>query len=146
MWFLIKGAFWFTLVLVLLSFLGGGKDANTAQEAKFDPQTAIAAASGLYDYLGGLCQQKPDVCVKGAETLSAIGQRASEGAKVAYEILNRQFGDKPVQTKQQAGQAAGAVDAASDAHQTAGSDPLVTASVREPLRISVPIPRPKPEG
>ncbi|OWV74857.1 hypothetical protein ATY76_26205 [Rhizobium sp. R339] len=94
MWFLIKGSFWFGLVLVLLSVFsteGSDKHANGPQLQLSD---AFTAASGAYDYLTGMCSEKPEVCVKGAETFTALGYRAREGARVAYELLDSQFQDE----------------------------------------------------
>ncbi len=93
MWFLIKGSFWFGLVLVLLSFFGGGSSTETANGPKLQFSDAFVAATGAYDYLTGMCGEKPEVCAKGAETMAALGHRAREGAFVAYEMLDRQFGD-----------------------------------------------------
>ena len=92
MWFLIKGSFWFGLVLVLLSALQLGEfDAAGAATRKSQLSDAFTAASGAYDYLTGMCSEKPDVCAKGAETFTALGYRAREGARVAYELLDSQF-------------------------------------------------------
>jgi hypothetical protein len=75
--------------------------------------------------MGSLCSEKPDVCVKGAETFSALGSRAREGARVAYTYLDTQFADD--------GKAK-----ADDAVQTG------TVAARQDLhRIPIPMPRPK---
>ena len=98
MWFLIKGSFWFGLVLVLLSFFSG--EGPTSSQPKLQFSDALVAATGAYDYVTGMCGEKPEVCVKGAETMAALGHRAREGARVAYELLDSRFGDdnaaKPV--------------------------------------------------
>ncbi len=98
MWFLIKGSFWFGLVLVLLSFFSG--ESQTSSQPKLQFSDAFVAATGAYDYVTGMCGEKPEVCVKGAETMAALGHRAREGARVAYELLDSRFSDdkaaKPV--------------------------------------------------
>ncbi|MDP9808806.1 hypothetical protein J2W42_001648 [Rhizobium tibeticum] len=91
MWFLIKGSFWFGLVLVLLSFFSG--ESSTGPQPKLQVSDAFVAATGAYDYVTGMCGEKPEVCVKGAETMTALGHRAREGARVAYELLDSRFGD-----------------------------------------------------
>ncbi len=91
MWFLIKGSFWFGLVLVLLSFFSG--ESSTSSQPALQFSDAFVAATGAYDYVTGMCGEKPEVCVKGAETMAAIGHRAREGARVAYELLDSRFGD-----------------------------------------------------
>jgi len=92
MWFLIKGTFWFSMVLVALSFFGGDDTAESNAMPAFQVTDAVQAASGAYQYLAGLCLERPDVCEKGAETLTALGHRAREGAKVAFDILDKQLG------------------------------------------------------
>ena len=96
MWFLIKGTFWFSLVLVALSYFGTSND-PAKEPSAFDLPSAVSAAGEAYRYVSAICIEKPDVCVKGAETFHALGERAKEGAKVAYELLDKQLasGEKP---------------------------------------------------
>ena len=93
MWFLIKGTFYCTATLVALSFLAA-PPAEERDGAGFDMGAAVAAASGAYEYVTSLCVEKPEVCEKGAETFQALGQRAREGALVAYQLLDKQFTDE----------------------------------------------------
>ncbi len=90
MWFLIKGTFYCTATLVALSFLAA-PPAEEKDGASFDMGAAITAASGAYEYVSSLCVEKPEVCEKGQETFQALGQRAREGALVAYQLLDKQF-------------------------------------------------------
>lgn len=90
MWFLIKGTFYCTATLVALSFLAA-PPAEEKDGAGFDMGAAVTAASGAYDYVTSLCVEKPAVCEKGAQTFQALGQRAREGALVAYQLLDKQF-------------------------------------------------------
>jgi hypothetical protein len=92
MWFLIKGTFYCTATLVALSFLAA-PPAEEQDGAGFDMGAAITAASGAYEYVTSLCVEKPEVCEKGAATFQALGQRAREGALVAYQLLDKQFTD-----------------------------------------------------
>lgn len=96
MWFLIKGSVFFAAVLVVLSYFSNRPlEVNAgAGAAGVEMGDAISAATGAYSYIAGLCAEKPDVCEKGAETLSALGVRAAEGAHVAFELLDRHFGNK----------------------------------------------------
>lgn len=92
MWFLIKGSVYFGLGLVALSYFSAHSDeANGPQP--FEMGSAIAAATGAYDYVSSLCIEKPDVCVKGAETFTALGYRAKEGARVAYKLLDKSLAE-----------------------------------------------------
>ena len=81
MWFLIKGTFWFSLVLVALSYFGSSNDPAKAPSA-FDIPSAVSAAGEAYRYVSAICIEKPDVCIKGAETFHALGERAKEGARL----------------------------------------------------------------
>src|SRR3546814_3778811 len=89
MWFLIKGSVWFALVLVVLSYFGGRPQSETAAPSALEMTDAVTAATQAYQYLSAICIEKPDVCEKGAETFSALGLRAREGARVAFELLDR---------------------------------------------------------
>lgn len=93
MWFLIKGTFWFGLVLVALSYFSNSSSSPDAT-SPVKLAGAVSAASEAYNYVSSICVEKPDVCVKGAETFQALGERAREGARVAYEFLDTQLATK----------------------------------------------------
>ncbi|MGK6315277.1 DUF5330 domain-containing protein [Neorhizobium sp. DT-125] len=93
MWFLIKGTFWFAAVLVVLSYFSNRPATEPQSASALEVGDAFAAATEAYQYVSAICAEKPDVCVKGAETFSALGVRAKEGARVAFELLDKQFGN-----------------------------------------------------
>jgi hypothetical protein len=97
MWFLIRGAFWFTMVLVALPFFDGEAQQKLQGAPQVEATEALSAAAGAISYMSQMCAERPDVCVKGAETVSALGTRAKEGALVAYKMLDKKFStkDKP---------------------------------------------------
>ncbi len=95
MWFMIKGSIFFAAVLVVLSYFSTRPLAVSEGAGAVEMGDAISAATGAYSYIAGLCAEKPDVCEKGAETLSVLGVRAAEGAHVAFELLDSHFGNKP---------------------------------------------------
>ena len=118
------------MVLVVLSYFSGQPATEEASSGpRLEVGDAIAAATDAYAYLSEICSQKPDVCVKGAETFAALGHRAREGALVAYQFLDKQFADD-------AEPAAALADAKGDVEQ----DVIVTGTVG----AAVPTPRPKP--
>ena len=94
MWFLIKGTFGFSLVLVLLPFLNAESSAKLEKGPTVAIGDTFSAASEAIEYVSAICLQKPDVCEKGAETFVALGHRAREGARVAYQVLDTQFADE----------------------------------------------------
>jgi hypothetical protein len=92
MWFLIKTSVVFAAGLVVLSYFSSHPPAPTDNAAgQLQLADAFTAATGAYTYLSGLCSEKPEVCVKGGETFTALAIRAKEGARVAYEFLDRQL-------------------------------------------------------
>lgn len=130
MWFLIKGTFWFTMVLVALSFFSGREATEEAAAGPgFEMTDAVTAASQAYQYLSKICLEKPEVCEKGAETLTALGHRAREGALVAFELLDKQLssGEQPT-----------TLDLAAPSQEN-----IVTGTVAAPAE-AVPLPRTKP--
>lgn len=93
MWFLIKGTFWFSLVLVLLPFLDPTGSKTLENGPKVDVGDTVSAATEAFSYISAICVQKPDVCEKGTETFVALGHRAREGARIAYQFLDTQFAE-----------------------------------------------------
>lgn len=118
MWFLIKTAFWFSLVLVLLPVFSSSSTTRTQDAPQVQMGDAVTAASGVFDYVTSLCSQKPDVCVKGGATLTALGYRAREGALVAYEMIDHQLSGKPGDKTAAAGTDAARQQVATAAPQT----------------------------
>ena len=98
MWFLIKGTFWFSLVLVLLPFLDAESSAKLEKGPNVEIGDTFSAASEALHYVTAMCLEKPDVCEKGAETFVALGHRAREGARIAYQFLDTQFAEEGVAT------------------------------------------------
>jgi hypothetical protein len=84
MFFLLRVAFWLTVVLALLP--SGG--AQQSAEAKVGPTDAVVAAGAAVSDMSNFCDRQPGACVVGAQTAVAIGQRAQAGAKMVYEFFN----------------------------------------------------------
>lgn len=80
MGFLIRMAFWFSLVLLLLPLDGEGA-------VGINPIQAFFAARQAVDDVAGICDRKPEVCEVGKAAVQTIGARAKEGARMAYEML-----------------------------------------------------------
>ncbi|MFJ6322539.1 MULTISPECIES: DUF5330 domain-containing protein [unclassified Rhizobium] len=154
MWFLIRAGFWFSLVLMFLPIFakpeGGPRPAG---EATLQVSDAISAASGVVQYVGAMCTEKPEVCAKGGETLTALGYQVGDGARVAYDMLGRHFKDQSSNTPANV-----AATARADVEQIAATaqpmpakrimgtetaDVVVTGTVRLPNSIPLPKPRPR---
>jgi hypothetical protein len=97
MGFLLRMAFWFSLVLLVLPFDLG--EATDDQPSVGAIQTFLAAREAVGD-VSGICERKPEVCEIGKSALHTVGIRAREAARIAYEMLDSQFGqpDRETQT------------------------------------------------
>ena len=136
MWFLIKGTFWFAAVLVVLSYFSSNPVSDDRGASPLEVAGALSAATEAYHYVSALCSEKPEVCEKGSETFSALGVRAKEGALVAFQLLDQQFGS---------GKKAASTPLMSDPEPT--PFPVQEAASAEPDAIStgtVPVPQKRP--
>ena len=91
--FLLRAAFWFGLVLLLLP-AGRSSDSDTRQTAPVGALAAASAATATFSDMRQFCARQPDACAVGAQVAVAAGQRAQTGAKMLFEFLN----DKLVST------------------------------------------------
>ena len=97
MGFLIKSAFWLSLVLLLIPFGGQG---SGGEQPVGPVETFLAARAALTD-VAGMCERRPDACEVGKAALQTIGVRAREGARIAYGLLDEHFGEtteEPIHT------------------------------------------------
>lgn len=85
MFFLLRVAFWLTVVLVLLPTGSPRTDAPAVQVGAVD---AVTAASAAVSDVTGFCDRQPEACVVGTQAAVAIGHRAQAGAKMVYEFLH----------------------------------------------------------
>ncbi len=90
MFFLLRTAFWLTLVLVLIPL---GSDREAESSASIDPVAAYFAAQETVSDLGGFCQRNPQTCETGGNALAAIGAQARDGARIVYEFLDTQVAE-----------------------------------------------------
>ncbi|MEP3437411.1 MAG: DUF5330 domain-containing protein [Hoeflea sp.] len=91
MWFLIKGSFWFSLVLIALPFLDTGSREALETAPPLEVGQSVAAAVEAFEDIKQICVRKPDICETGSETFAALGTRAKEGARIAYQFLDSKF-------------------------------------------------------
>ena len=110
MFFLLRMAFWLSVVLVLLPS-GGSQRAATAPSAELGPIEAVSAASATVSDMRGFCSRQPEACAVGSQAAVAIGQRAQAGAKMVYDFISeraapRETGSVTTGPRQVAAQAA----------------------------------------
>jgi Family of unknown function (DUF5330) len=92
MFFLLRTAFWLTLVLALIP-LGSNYESNSAEDV--NPVSAFIAAQATVSDIGGFCQRNPLACETGGNALTTIGNRASNGVRVVYEYIGAQVAANP---------------------------------------------------
>jgi hypothetical protein len=83
MFFLLRAAFWLTIVLALLP-------TGSKQPAASGPAIgeAVSAAGAAVSDMRHFCTRNPEACEVGAQTAVMIGQRAQAGAKMLYELFS----------------------------------------------------------
>ena len=139
MFFLLRAAFWLTIVLALLPTGGSQPGA----QAKVGATDAVVAASAAVSDMGGFCDRQPEACVVGAQAAVAIGQRAQAGARMVYEFINERVAHGETNSvPERKAVAARAVPGAQDTLKVADLEPAWQGS---PARAeTVPLPRKDP--
>ncbi|MEJ0012325.1 MAG: DUF5330 domain-containing protein [Bauldia sp.] len=86
MFFLIRAAFWLSLLIMLLP-----ADGETGDKApRVTAFETISAAQAAVSDLSQFCTRNPDVCVTGGSALQVFSDKVRYGAKLIYGY----FGDK----------------------------------------------------
>ncbi|MGV7218944.1 DUF5330 domain-containing protein [Bradyrhizobium sp. UFLA05-112] len=83
--FLLRITFWLGLVLVLLP-----RD-KTPESEKVPPigaAEAVSAATAAVSDMSQFCKRQPAACEVGGQAATVIGQRAQDGARKLYQMLN----------------------------------------------------------
>jgi hypothetical protein len=93
MFFLLRVAFWLTIVLVLLP---SGKSQPGNHAPQVGATDAVVAAGAAVSDMSSFCDRQPEACEVGAHAAAAIGQRAQAGARMVYEFINEHMAkDQP---------------------------------------------------
>ena len=86
MFFLLRVAFWLTIVLALLP-------SGTRSTASSPPVgEAVSAAGATVSDVRHFCTRQPEACEVGSQAAVWIGQRAQAGARMLYELFNEHSG------------------------------------------------------
>jgi Family of unknown function (DUF5330) len=85
--FLLRAAFWLSVVVVLLpaSPSAPGAPGPSATEA-------MSAANAAMSDMSHFCSRQPDACAVGSQALNQFGHKAQTGAKLLYEFLTDKLG------------------------------------------------------
>ena len=90
MFFLLRMAFWLTVVCVLLP--SGTK--STSPDANVDAKQAVTLASAAVSDVRGFCDRQPDACVVGGKVAIALGHKAEAGARTIYDFVTTKLSEK----------------------------------------------------
>ena len=124
MFFLIRTAFWLSIVIMLLPT----PESMKTPDSGIGAAQAVTAASATVSDMGQFCSRQPEACQVGSQALTHLGHKAVASAKWLYE----KFTSKP----EQAGTPAPAKALAeTDSQNTlTQSDPAPAWRVTQPQR------------
>jgi uncharacterized protein DUF5330 len=88
MFFLLRMAFWLSVVLVLLPSGGSKQQTASAPASQFGAAEAVSAATSTFSDMRNFCSRQPDACAIGSQAAVAFGQRAQAGAKMVYDMIS----------------------------------------------------------
>jgi Family of unknown function (DUF5330) len=88
MFFLLRMAFWLTVVLALLPT---GSTQPQASASQIDATDTVVAAGAMVSDMTGFCERQPEACKVGAQAATVIGQRAQAGASMVYDFIHERM-------------------------------------------------------
>lgn len=83
--FLLRITFWLGLVLVLLP---RDKTPQSEKLPQIGAADAVQAATAAVSDMTQFCKRQPAACEVGGQAATIIGQRAQDGARKIYQIIN----------------------------------------------------------
>src|SRR3954447_12163066 len=83
--FLLRITFWLGLVLVLLP---RDKTPESDKLPQIGAADAVQAATAAVSDMTQFCKRQPAACEVGGQAATVIGQRAQDGARKLYQIIN----------------------------------------------------------
>ncbi len=129
MFFLLRMAFWLSLVLILLPT--GSTRHENANDA-VGPSQAVSAAAATVGDLRQFCTRQPDACTVGAQMATELGYKAQAGAKMLYEFLTEAL------AAHDAGSATGTTGAAAGPSNASSQNTLTPADLAPVWRGPAP--------
>ncbi len=143
MFFLLRMAFWLSVILVLLpSFVTKEVQHTPIENSRVNAGDAVSAASATVSDLRQFCSRQPDACAIGAQAATAFGQKAQAGARILYDYLQDQINPKETGSVGNApARSANAVENKS-ASAVRSRDTLMPADLAPAGHV--PMPRPAP--
>lgn len=142
MFFLLRMAFWLTVVCVLLP---GSGEKTAAPDAQIDAVQAVTLASAAVSDMRGFCDRNPNACVVGGKVATAIGHRAEAGARTIFEFVSTKLADSKAAPAEEPARtvgvsATGSLGAASVAKGAPAKGTLTPADFKPVWHAPVPLP------
>ena len=133
MFFLIRAAFWLSIVVILLPT--GSQQPNPGPT--IETTEAVSAATAAVSDMRKFCARQPDACSDGSKAAVAFGYKAQAGAKMLYEFLTDALAPSETGSVTPASTRKGVATAKSQ-------DTLLPSDLAPAWRR--PLPRPDPRG
>lgn len=125
--FLLRITFWLGLVLVLLP---RDKTPESEKLPQIGAADAVQAATAAVSDMTHFCKRQPAACEVGGQAATIIGQRAQDGAKKLYQIINDKkeqiSNDKNEKTDKKAPDHTGSIAMAGEGDSAASEAPRDT--------------------
>ncbi|RXT49996.1 DUF5330 domain-containing protein [Bradyrhizobium betae] len=125
--FLLRITFWLGLVLVLLP---RDKTPESEKLPQIGAADAVQAATAAVSDMTQFCKRQPAACEVGGQAATIIGQRAQDGARKIYQIINekKEQLDKPDKSDKKAPDHTGSIALAGEGDAASGEAPRDTLS------------------
>ena len=81
--FLLRSAFWLTLVILLIP-----ADPESGEAPRVSLVNAFMAAQATVADLSGFCERNPDVCVTGGAAIGIVAEKAENGVQMLYRYFD----------------------------------------------------------
>ena len=88
--FLLRSAFWLTLVILLIP-----ADPQSGEAPRVSVVNAFMAARATIADLSGFCNRNPDVCATGGAAIGIFAEKSENGAEMIYRYFDEEDGSDP---------------------------------------------------
>ena len=127
MFFLIRTAFWLSIVVMLLPTPQSMK----VPDSNIGATQAISAASATVSDMRQFCARQPDACEVGSAALTQFGHKAQASAKWVYDFLTEKLGDNTASVARQPKTAPAELDGSQNTLTASDTAPAFRGSLRQ---------------
>ena len=127
MFFLIRTAFWLSIVVMLLPTPQSMK----VPDSNIGATQAISAASATVSDMRQFCARQPDACEVGSQALTQFGHKAQASAKWVYDFLTEKLGDNTASIARQPKAAPAELDGSQNTLTASDTAPAFRGSLRQ---------------